>query len=92
MELQVKEIERTIKQLNDSKDKDMIYRSVGSLLIQTDDKEGLLKELNEQLETFNVRVKSFENQEKQLKERYDSLQKQITQELGGAGGQESEEN
>lgn len=83
LDMQIKEIERTVQELEKSKEGDIIYKSAGALLIQTKDKEGLLGELKEQKETLGVRAKSFENQEKQLKERYESLQKQITQELGG---------
>jgi len=91
MEVQVKELERTVEELEKSKDDAVIYRSVGSLLIQNKDRAALLAELKEQKETMDVRAKSFERQEKSLRERHASLQKQIQSELGGAPGEEDEE-
>jgi prefoldin beta subunit len=91
MEVQVKELERTVEELEKSKDDAMIFRSVGSLLIQNKDRAALLAELKEQKETVDVRAKSFERQEKQLRERHAALQKQIQSELGGAPGEEEEE-
>jgi prefoldin beta subunit len=92
MEVQVKELERTVEELEKSKDDAMIFRSVGSLLIQNKDRAALLAELKEQKETVDVRAKSFERQEKQLRERHAALQKQIQSELGGAPGEEDEED
>jgi prefoldin beta subunit len=91
MEVQVKELERTVEELEKSKDDALIFRSVGSLLIQNKDRAALLAELKEQKETTDVRAKSFERQEKQLRERHAALQKQIQSELGGAPGEEEEE-
>jgi prefoldin beta subunit len=91
MEVQVKELERTVEELEKSKDDALIFRSVGSLLIQNKDRTALLAELKEQKETMDVRAKSFERQEKQLRERHAALQKQIQSELGGAPGEEEEE-
>ena len=88
MEVQVKELERTIEELEKSKDEAIIYRNVGSLLIQNKDRAALLAELKEQKETTDVRAKSFDRQEKQLRERHASLQKQIQQELGGPSEEE----
>jgi prefoldin beta subunit len=92
MEVQVKELERTIEELEKSKDDATIYRNVGSLLIQNKDRSALLAELKEQKETTDVRAKSFERQEKQLRERHSSLQKQIQAELGGAAEEEEPKN
>lgn len=89
MEVQVKELERTVEELEKSKEDALIYRNVGSLLIQNKDRAGLLTELKEQKETMDVRAKSFERQEKQLRERHATLQKQIQQELGGAPEEET---
>jgi len=91
MEVQVKELERTIEELEKSKEDALIFKSVGSLLIQSKDRVALLAELKEQKETTDVRAKSFERQEKQLRERHATLQKQIQQELGGPAEEETPE-
>lgn len=82
-EVQSKELEKAIQELEKSKDDAVIYRSAGNLLIQAKDKSALLTELKEQKETIDIRASSFERQEKQLRERHASLQKQIQEELGG---------
>jgi len=87
-EVQSKELERAIQELENSKEDAIIYRSAGNLLIQAKDKGALLAELKEQKETIDVRASSFERQEKQLRERHASLQKQIQEELGGASEKE----
>jgi prefoldin beta subunit len=56
----------------------LFYKNIGSLLIKTDDKKSVETDLNEQRETLEVRVKTLERQEKQLKDRYDSIQKDLT--------------
>lgn len=89
MEVQVKELERTVEELEKSKDDAIIYRSIGSILIQSKDRAALLAELKEQKETMDVRAKSFERQEKQLRDRHATLQKQIQQELGGPADEET---
>jgi len=86
LDLQVKELEQTVEELEKSPEDAIIYRSVGSILIQTKDKASLLAELKEQKETTGVRAKSFEKQESQLRERHAALQKQIGEELGGPIG------
>lgn len=87
-EVQSKELEKAIQELEKSKEDAVIYRSAGNLLIQAKDKNALLTELKEQKETIDVRASSFERQEKQLRERHASLQKQIQEELGGAPDKE----
>jgi len=91
LEMQSKELERAIEELDKSKEDAIIFRSAGNLLIQNKDKAALLTELNEQKETIDVRCSSFERQEKQLRERHASLQKQISEELGGPQGQKEDE-
>ncbi|MDH4123644.1 MAG: prefoldin subunit beta [Thermoplasmata archaeon] len=91
LEVQSKELERAIQELEKSKDDAVIYRSAGNLLIQNKDKAALVTELKEQKETIDVRSTSFERQEKQLRERHTSLQQQISQELGGTPGTDSQD-
>jgi len=90
-EVQSKELEKAIQELEKSKEDAMIYRSAGNLLIQSKDKNALMTELKEQKETIDVRATSFERQEKQLRERHATLQKQIQEELGGAPAKEEPE-
>lgn len=85
MEAQLKEIERTLEELGKVPDETPIYKNVGSLLIKAPDKGGVVKELEESKETLEIRVKTLDRQEKQMRERYQNLQEQISQALGGGG-------
>src|SRR4030042_5850563 len=83
LEAQVKELDRTIAELDKITDDSAVYKNVGSLLIQVKDRAGLVTELKEQKETAEVRVKTLDRQDKHLRERHQSLQQQITQALQG---------
>jgi len=85
MEAQVRELDRTIQELEKVPAESVVYKNVGSLLIQVKDKPTLLTELKEQKETTEVRVKTLDRQDKHLRERHQSLQTQITQALQGPG-------
>jgi len=83
LEAQVKELDRSIAELEKTTDDSAVFRNVGSLLIQVKDKAALVGELKEQKETAEVRVKTLDRQDKHLRERHQSLQQQITQALQG---------
>lgn len=83
MEAQLRELDRTIEELNKSSDDTPIYKSVGSLMIKARDKATVLKEIEDDKESIGVRVKTLERQEKYMRERYQSLQEQISKALGG---------
>jgi len=81
LEAQVRELDRTIIELEKVADDSAVFKNVGSLLIQVKDRPTLITELKEQKETAEVRVKTIERQDKHLRERHKSLQDQITQAL-----------
>jgi len=81
IDVQVTEIEKTIEELSKLKKGAEIYKSVGSILMKCDDKEGLVKELEEKKETLDIRVKTLGNQEKTLREMHQNLQKELTEAL-----------
>ncbi len=85
METRLKEVEVTLEELSKAEDKTPIYRSIGSLLIRAKEKDDVKKELEDQKETLAIRVKTLEKQEKSLAERYERMQQQISEALGGAG-------
>jgi prefoldin beta subunit len=81
IEMQVTEIDKTIEELGKLKKGAEIYRSVGSILVRNDDREGLVKELEDKKETLGIRLKTMGNQEKTLREMHQSLQKELTDAL-----------
>jgi prefoldin beta subunit len=76
---QLDEISSTLEEVEKLKKGTPVYRFTGSLLIKVTDMDGLKKDLEEGKETSSIKVKSLERQEKQLKERFVSLQNEITQ-------------
>jgi prefoldin beta subunit len=83
MEAQLKETERTVEELNKTADDVPIYKSVGSLLIKAKDKVAVLKEIEDDKESLGVRIKTLDRQEKYMRDRYQSLQDQLSKALGG---------
>lgn len=82
MEAQLKEMERTIEELNKTTEDFPIYKSVGSLLIKAKDKDSVLKEIEDDKESTGVRIKTLDRQEKYMRDRYQSLQDQLSKALG----------
>jgi len=78
VESQLRELENSLEELKNSSKNAIIYKKVGALLVKVDDKKNLKNSLTDQKETFDVRLQTLERQEKQLKERYMDLQKEIT--------------
>lgn len=92
LDAQVRELDKAIQELEKAADDAVVFRSVGSLMIQAKDKNGLASDLKEQKETLEVRVKTLDRQDKHLRERHQSLQQQITQALNIPSSKEDEED
>lgn len=80
MEAQMKEIERTVEELDKSTGD--VYKNVGSLMMKVDDKGSVKMELEESKETLDIRIKSLERQEKNLREKYTEMQNTINTAMG----------
>jgi prefoldin beta subunit len=78
LEAQLRETERALEELTKLSGETPIYKSVGSLLVRAEDKEGVKKELNEKKETIDIRIKAMDRQEKQLVEKYQELQQELS--------------
>ncbi len=85
LEVKEREIEATLEELKKTKDDTPVYKSIGTLLIKADNKEGLVKELDEHKETIGVRVKTLKKQETTLSERYQSLGEKLSNVLKDTG-------
>ena len=75
---QLLEVENALKEIKNAKDK--IYKIVGPVMIE-EKKEKIKKDLDSKKEIVELRLKSIEKQEKQLKEKYSELQSGIMKEL-----------
>ena len=81
IEMQVTELEKTIEELGKLKKGAEVYKSVGTILVRNDDREGLKKELQDKKETLEIRIKTLGNQDKTLREMHQNLQKELTEAL-----------
>jgi len=72
------ENENALKEISETKKQS--YRIIGNLLIAID-KEKLKKDLNNEKEIFDLRIKNIEKQENRLKEHAKELQAEILKNL-----------
>jgi prefoldin beta subunit len=77
LEVQVKELERTLEELGKTPADAPIYRSVGALLVRAKDRKTVETELKDSKETAEVRLTSMKRQEEKLRERLTALQKEL---------------
>jgi len=77
-QVQLSENENASKELE--KTKSDAYKIIGTIMVSSN-KEDLLKDLKEQKEILDLRLKSLEKQENNLKEKAESLQKGLMEEL-----------
>ncbi len=84
LEAQLRDTERSLDELGKTSQDVPIYKSIGSLLIRIEKREELEAELKDKKESLDVRLKTFDKQEKHLIERYQTLQQELTQALQAA--------
>lgn len=81
LEMQIREIERAVEELDKAKSSDAVYKSIGSILVKAESKEAVVKELKEEKEALGVRVKTLDRQIERVKEKLDNLQKDLSEQL-----------
>ncbi|MCL4344773.1 MAG: prefoldin subunit beta [Candidatus Thermoplasmatota archaeon] len=77
MELRIKELTKTLEELQKVGENTPIYRSVGPVLYKVDDKTKLVSELSEQKELSEIRIKTIEKQQKSLEDKYHEIEQSI---------------
>jgi len=75
---QLMEIDNALKEIKNTKEK--AYKIVGPIMIE-EKKEKIKKDLDSKKEVINLRLKTIEKQETQLKGKYTELQSEIMKEL-----------
>jgi prefoldin beta subunit len=85
MDLKVRELTHTLEELQRVPEESPIYRPIGGLLVRCQTKKEVQELLSEEKETLEIRLKAVERQENHLKERYTTMQKEITEALQSAG-------
>ena len=87
MDLKLRETVRTLEEVQGLPEDATLYRPIGGLLVKAKGRKDVADLLTEEKETLEVRVKALERQETHMKERFDEMQKQLTQALQAAGVQ-----
>lgn len=77
LEFQLREAERALEELGKLEKDAPVYRSIGSLLIRTPGRDAVQKQLTEDKESLEVRLRGFEKQEGRLKEKATELQSRV---------------
>jgi prefoldin beta subunit len=85
LDLRLREIGHTLDELKTLPDDAVIYRPIGGLLVKAKSRKEVEDLLSEEKETLEVRQKGVERQENHLKERYTSMQQDLTHQLQAAG-------
>ena len=76
-QLQLAEIDSALKELETT---DKTYKIVGNIMVLAK-KEDLKKDLNEKKEVIELRIKSMEKQEIQIKEKTSKLQEEVLKKI-----------
>ncbi len=82
--IQVLEMKKALEELEKSKEKE-VYKIAGPILIKSP-KTGVLKELRERDEIFNLRLKSLEKEEKRTKLKIEELRETLVKNMKPEGG------
>ncbi len=73
IEMKLRELEKTVQELEALGDKPLLYKMVGNILYKVEDKNKLLEDLKEQKELSQIRIKTLERQQKTLEEKLGEL-------------------
>ncbi len=84
-DLKLRETTHTLEELKALPADTVIYRPIGGLLLRARDRAEVEGLLTEEKETLEIRLKAMERQENALKERYTSMQQELSQQLQSAG-------
>lgn len=75
---QVIEMDTALSEIEGAKGQ--VYKIIGAVMVASD-KKNLKKELEDKKEVFSLRIKAVEKQENQLKEKAETLQKEVLEQL-----------
>ena len=79
LDLRIKEIDKTLKELQSIDTDTPVYKSVGNILYRVEDKQKLVDDLSEQKELSEIRIKTLEKQQKAMEDKYKELETLIQQ-------------
>lgn len=85
IDLKLRETVHTLEELKGLPEDVVLYRPLGGLLAKAKGRKEVEDLLTEEKETLEVRVKALERQENHLKERYSTMQRELSDALQAAG-------
>ena len=85
LDLKVREATHTLEELKTVAEDAVVYRPIGGLLVRAKNRKEVEDLLGEEKETAEVRLKAVERQENHLKDRYTTMQQELSQALQAAG-------
>ncbi len=85
LEVSLKEVEKSLEELNKVDEDTPIYKHVGSILVRAKSKEEVRKELEEKKEMLELRIKAVQRQQELLQKKYEEIQKSFAELYGGRG-------
>ncbi len=85
LDLKLREVVHTLEEFNTIAEDTTVYRPIGGLLVRAQSKKEVVDLLTDERETLEVRVKAIERNETQLKERYTTMSKELSEALQAAG-------
>ncbi len=80
MELQMKEAERALEEIEKLGENAEVYKSIGNILIKSE-KAKVGEELKERKETLDLRIKTLQRQEEKIQTKLKEMQAQIQEEF-----------
>lgn len=86
VDMQLKETENALEELKKTEDDADVYKTAGTLLIKVK-KDEMTKELEEKLETLQLREKTVKRQEDRIMKKLQEMQASIQEAMQGPGPQ-----
>lgn len=80
LDLQLKEVERSLAEVKKLDKKAEIYKNVGAILMRSNT-PAIKEELQEKEETLELRIKTLQRQEEKVQQRLKEMQSKIQEEL-----------
>ena len=84
VDLQLKETKKAVEELNKVEEDTDVYKTAGTLLIKVK-KDEMTKELEEKIETLELREKTVKRQEDRIMKRLQDMQNSIQEAMKGTG-------
>ena len=83
LEVKSKDLGRALDEINRLEEETPVYKEVGDILVQVEDKGELIEELEDDKESTDVRLKSLKSKEEKLREQFKELQQKLSTQMGG---------